>query len=192
MEALALDPGPYTGSYKLIAGRVALDFVNTVSWPGTDREHDWLSSAENVATWAGAVGLAIGRIGASDLSSIHGLRSEVGAALRPLSHAEQPDPQTIETFNGRLRAMLRLRRIDALDLTWTWVGQTSAVDWFAPVILDAAELITGDRRARLKHCPSCHWLFEDQTRNGKRRWCDMADCGSRAKSRDYYQRTRNH
>src|SRR5262245_64265503 len=52
MDALELDPGAYDGTYKLIGGEVSLDLVNTVSWPGTAREHDWLDRAKNVTTWA--------------------------------------------------------------------------------------------------------------------------------------------
>ncbi len=56
MEAVPLDPGDYGGTYKANAGRMALDFVNTVSWPGTDRGHDWLDRPSNVVAWAVAVG----------------------------------------------------------------------------------------------------------------------------------------
>ena len=48
MEALALDPGEYRGTYKLVGGRLSLDFVNTVSWAGTVRQHDWFDSVDNV------------------------------------------------------------------------------------------------------------------------------------------------
>ncbi|MGI9025541.1 MAG: CGNR zinc finger domain-containing protein [Burkholderiaceae bacterium] len=65
----------------------------------------------------------------------------------------------------------------------------STVDAFAPVTLDAADLLTADNHDRLRTCPSCEWLFEDRTRNAQRRWCDMADCGSRDKARRYYQRS---
>jgi predicted RNA-binding Zn ribbon-like protein len=53
----------------------------------------------------------------------------------------------------------------------------------------AAEVASAQDRSRLGHCPACEWVFLVETRNGKRRWCDMADCGSRAKSRRYYART---
>ena len=56
MEAVPLDPGDYGGSYKANAGRMSLDFVNTVSWPGRDRGHDWLDRPSNVVAWAVAVG----------------------------------------------------------------------------------------------------------------------------------------
>jgi predicted RNA-binding Zn ribbon-like protein len=45
---------------------------------------------------------------------------------------------------------------------------------------------------RLKTCrnPACRWAFYDSTRNRSGAWCDMAVCGSRAKSRAYYSRRR--
>lgn len=191
MEALPLEPDGASGTYKLIGGRLALDFINTVSWAGTDREHDWLSSTANVADWCAAVGIEVGRLANDELPAIRQLRHDLTQAIRPLAHGEHPRTAAIDTMNDRMAIVHRLRRIDADALDWVWEGQSSAVDWFAPVVLDAAEVLTGARRDRLKHCPSCDWLFEDQTRNGRRRWCDMADCGSRAKSRDYYYRTRS-
>jgi predicted RNA-binding Zn ribbon-like protein len=44
--------------------------------------------------------------------------------------------------------------------------------------------------SRVKTCrnPDCRWAFYDSTRNRSAVWCDMAVCGSRAKSRRYYAR----
>lgn len=38
---------------------------------------------------------------------------------------------------------------------------------------------------RIKVCaePTCRWAFLDLSRNGSRRWCDMSECGNRAKNR---------
>jgi hypothetical protein len=45
---------------------------------------------------------------------------------------------------------------------------------------------------RLKACaaPDCRWLFVDASRNRSRRWCDMAECGNRAKSAAFRRRRR--
>lgn len=45
---------------------------------------------------------------------------------------------------------------------------------------------------RLKTCPSddCRWAFYDRSKNGIGRWCQMAECGNRAKVRNYRQRQR--
>jgi predicted RNA-binding Zn ribbon-like protein len=34
-------------------------------------------------------------------------------------------------------------------------------------------------------------MFLDKSRNGRRRWCEMEICGSRAKMRRYHQRQRD-
>jgi len=48
--------------------------------------------------------------------------------------------------------------------------------------------------SRVRRCPpsegGCGWLFLDQSRNGSRRWCRMADCGTAAKSRRLTERRR--
>jgi len=48
---------------------------------------------------------------------------------------------------------------------------------------------------RLRRCPpedgGCGWIVLDQSRNGSRRWCQMADCGSAAKSRRLTERRRD-
>jgi predicted RNA-binding Zn ribbon-like protein len=45
---------------------------------------------------------------------------------------------------------------------------------------------------RLKACrgEDCRWVFLDGSRNGSRRWCDMATCGNRAKSASFRVRHR--
>jgi predicted RNA-binding Zn ribbon-like protein len=59
-----------------------------------------------------------------------------------------------------------------------------------PVVWSAAELLTSENLDRIKQCADdrCGWLFLDNTKNRSRRWCDMGDCGSRAKAKRYYQR----
>jgi len=45
---------------------------------------------------------------------------------------------------------------------------------------------------RVKACPGpdCGWVFHDGSRNGSRRWCDMAECGNRAKGAAFRARQR--
>ena len=56
-----------------------------------------------------------------------------------------------------------------------WFGQVSPIE----------EL------SRLRECASetCQWLFLDRSKSRTRRWCDMRDCGNRAKARRFYERT---
>jgi|tagenome__1003787_1003787.scaffolds.fasta_scaffold19791837_1 hypothetical protein len=46
---------------------------------------------------------------------------------------------------------------------------------------------------RLKGCPGpdCGWVFADRSRNGSRRWCQMSECGNRAKGAAFRERNRS-
>jgi len=188
MDALPLDPSGYTGTYKLVGGRLSLDLANTISWPQTDREHDWFAIPANVDVWLEANGLDSPPISESDLPAIHQIRKAVSDLLRPLTSGERPDPKVIHDYNSLLSDALSRKCLSPEDLTWTWAPPERVRQTLDPVVLDAAELAAAGSHDRLKRCPSCDWLFEDQTRNGQRRWCDMADCGSRDKARRYYHR----
>jgi predicted RNA-binding Zn ribbon-like protein len=52
----------------------------------------------------------------------------------------------------------------------------------------AGELLTSPEPRVVRACPGrgCGWLFLD--RRGRRRWCDMAVCGNRAKARRHAAR----
>jgi predicted RNA-binding Zn ribbon-like protein len=44
--------------------------------------------------------------------------------------------------------------------------------------------LTSGSPERIKICDNdrCRWVFYDTSRTGRRRWCDMATCGNRAKA----------
>lgn len=62
-----------------------------------------------------------------------------------------------------------------------------------PIVYSAAKLLASSGLDRVRQCAGddCGWLFLDTSRNHSRRWCDMADCGNRAKARRHYRRTRS-
>ncbi|MGW5580388.1 CGNR zinc finger domain-containing protein [Micromonospora chokoriensis] len=62
----------------------------------------------------------------------------------------------------------------------------------APIIEAVAAAVVRGVWARLKICAACdcRWVFYDDSRSGAGRWCSMAVCGNRAKTRLYRQRQR--
>ena len=190
MDAIELDPGSYRGSYKLVGGRLSLDLVNTISWPQTERTHDWLASADNVRRWLRAVDLPPPRGDPIELDAVHEIRAMLTAALKPLAHGKRPSRNAIADLGEAANRANLARVIDPASLAWRWSPPQNIREALAPVLVDAADLLTADNHERLRYCPSCDWLFEDRTRNGQRRWCDMADCGSRDKARRYYHRSK--
>ena len=79
------------------------------------------------------------------------------------------------------------------NFAWEWIDATSALDQMLWRITDsAAEFLTTGDFTRLRECSGedCGWLFEDTSKNRRRQWCDMRDCGNLAKVRRF--RTRSH
>jgi predicted RNA-binding Zn ribbon-like protein len=58
----------------------------------------------------------------------------------------------------------------------------SPIWWVAKSLYD---LLTEDDIVRIKECPSCGWVFFDETKNGKRRWCNPLHCGTKDKMDRY-------
>jgi predicted RNA-binding Zn ribbon-like protein len=62
------------------------------------------------------------------------------------------------------------------------------------IAVATVELLTAGDPGRLRACPlddgGCGWLFLDRSRGHTRRWCVMADCGTKAKSRRLNDRRR--
>jgi predicted RNA-binding Zn ribbon-like protein len=53
-----------------------------------------------------------------------------------------------------------------------------------PLVESAADALVLGELSRVRRCadPRCPRVFHDSTKNGRRRWCDMATCGNRAKA----------
>jgi predicted RNA-binding Zn ribbon-like protein len=74
-----------------------------------------------------------------------------------------------------------------------WKFESDSYDLFAPlwpIARDAAELLASERLEYVRACASktCEWIFLDESKNHRRRWCDMTKCGNRAKVRRFYTR----
>ena len=75
--------------------------------------------------------------------------------------------------------------------TWDIAGDKMRLDWILnPIIRSAFEILTSDELRKVKTCAdsACGWLFLDFSRNQSSRWCDMKDCGNRAKATRFYQK----
>jgi predicted RNA-binding Zn ribbon-like protein len=101
----------------------------------------------------------------------------------------------LDALNVELRLAMPHRSLhpsgDGARLAWEGMeGNPESVLW--PVVHSAAELLSSADALRLRECAGadCGWMYVDRSRNGLRRWCEMETCGSRAKARRYYARTR--
>ncbi len=167
---------------KLVAGRLALDFLNTADWSEDGAVvREFISGADDVRAWmAKAVPERVPV--PEDIGALHTLR----AALRALLTGGD-GTEAISLINRLLHDMpaetLRIEGGQVLSGSATTLPQFVAASALA-ILTDPREV------ERVKCCPgdACGWLFLDETRNARRRWCMMETCGNRAKARRNYAR----
>ena len=195
------------GSLTLLGGALCLNFTNTTSGRASDRNLEHLQRYEHLLAWATHVGamdeatcrrLAIlakrhPRAAAGSLRKAVGLRESLHRVFTARIAGAAPPALALGDLNETLAEAMAAASVlpTPIGFAWTWSDLGSSLDsvlW--PVARSAAELLTGPRLARLKECQGqhCGWLFLDATRNGRRRWCEMEICGSRAKMRRYRER----
>lgn len=190
--------------FKLLGGALCLDFTNTVAWYSSDNPRDRFATYADLIAWGRQTG-TLTEPEAQHLLEIAAQRSDAAAdtverarALRRTIHRifsalagggapDQTDLDVLNILMAEAFANLRIVKTEH-DFRWAWGGAPERLDrvlW--PVVQSAAALLTSEELDRVKECPGkdCGWLFVDRSRNRSRRWCDMADCGNRAKVRRY-------
>jgi predicted RNA-binding Zn ribbon-like protein len=189
-------------------GIPCLDFVNTVDSRSAARPRDLLGSYADVVRWAAALRLLSGDEAAAletladrAPAAAEGARRSALAAreaiyglFAAIVRRQPPRAGDLGVFNEALARALAHLEIAPTDggLGWMWSAEIALDRMLWPVMRSAAELLTSDQRDCIGECaaPDCGWLFLDTSRNHTRRWCDMKECGNRAKARRHYQRQR--
>lgn len=195
-------------TYSFVGGNLSIDFTNTVNarWSGELR--DKFTSFRDLAAWAHQSGLLAesnyskllekaecepngAEVALRDAVAIRELIYRVFAAS---TGDRVPDPSDLAEFNERLAQALQHARVASTGegFVWTWEESEAFDSFLWPIVRSAADLLTSSDLHRVKSCGSdtCGWLFVDTSRNGSRRWCDMSDCGNRAKARRHYNRVK--
>ncbi len=177
----------------------SLDFINTLEFSRVaSTEH--LPGPEDAARWLGERGIAhpddvlVSLRGRGGLDRLRSVR----AALREVSEATSghrpADPAALRRINAALAARSRLELVPAPDgvaLGHRHVGD-ALDDALATLADPVVHEVASGRRDRLRICANdaCRWVFFDESRTGRRRWCDMSTCGNRAKAARHRARAR--
>jgi predicted RNA-binding Zn ribbon-like protein len=208
-------------TWKWVGGRLCLDFVNTVAgWVsgggrrGRDyadtllrdklpRYGDLLAWAECAGALTGSESRRLGRCAARDpraaacaMAAAVELREALYRIFKSVVENWTPRPADMKVLQRELsmaKAHQRLARVSGAFL-WTWDDSDRTLDrvlW--PVAGSAAELLTSNDLAMVRQCggDECGWMFLDTSRNHSRQWCNMKDCGNRAKVRRFRQRVQS-
>jgi predicted RNA-binding Zn ribbon-like protein len=199
--------------FKYIGGDPALDLVNTVDWTERGLEHDRLTDYERLTQWAEGAGAlsrpeaaalrARARAHPKEADTAYHNALDVRRVLHGLFVAVargEAKGENLDEFNRLLaRTVVRMRVASdeargrgepGYEITWREAERLESVLW--PVVWSAASLMLSGETGRIRICggPDCGWIYVDRSRNQLRRWCQMATCGTREKSRRRYRRTR--
>lgn len=198
---------PDLEGYRLIAGHPVLDFVNTVGGGRGFDPKEHLQSYAHLVAWSALVGFlersqAVALAGLAQcgpeaahqvLLRARELREALYRILTANAARQSPSPADLFLLSREAGlAMGRARLVSAKGhFHWEWPEPGNEPDralW--PVARAAAELVTSEALAWAKECggDTCTWVFLDTSKNHSRRWCDMRDCGNRAKVRRFRKR----
>ena len=199
-----------TGNLSLVGGELCLDFTNTVDWRNDNkRQKEWLNDFSDLILWSRHAGI-IEEKTAQALSlkawqqpdkakqlykKAIELREILFHIFSFLAIERKPEDYNLSIFNRFLvEAMAKSCLVSLQDgFTWSFCQEPDSMDFILnPIIKSAADLLVSPDLKHLKICADdcCGWLFIDMSRNYSRRWCNMKDCGNRAKAHRYYQRKR--
>jgi len=208
VAAIVSPPPP--SAFVFIAERLWLDFVNTDDVRRGIRV-DGLRDFDALLRWLEATrmldgerALGIGRRAhqqpAGAAAALVDAR-RIRAALRSLAEhgatSEKTRSDVLLEINRVLGRSAGTRRVEGRDDGSFREKFVPVGDAFAglmiPVVESAAEALVHGELARVRRCadPRCPRVFFDSTRNGRRRWCDMATCGNRAKAARFRAREKD-
>src|SRR4051812_1548474 len=194
-------------SFAFVGERLWLDFVNSEF---SSRNTDALYDFESLVQWLEAASLldgeraggirrrAIQQPAGATASLIDARR--VRASLRAMAERGQASDRirmdALSEINRVLGRSAGTRRVDlrndgSFGRSFVPVGDAFA-GLVIPIVESAADALIAGELSRVRRCADarCSRVFFDTTKNGRRRWCDMATCGNRAKAARHREKVR--
>jgi len=180
----------------------AFDFLNTLELEdgalverltSLDEAADWLTSHGVIRDRAALVASTRAADARGDaLARLVSARTALRDVAHAVAHERAPESAAIDTVNRTLASRERIELIAADD--GVRLGHSHLGDPIDDAMARIAEPIVReigaghDDRIRVCANDTCRWLFYDESRAGRRRWCDMATCGNQAKARRHRER----
>jgi predicted RNA-binding Zn ribbon-like protein len=165
-------------------------FVNTRD---VEEATDVLETAATADSWLSEHRLpGAGNLDEADLERLSSVREALRELLLANNAGEAPPRTALAELNHQSsEAAIGLRfDPDGSQLVTTCEGVDSTIARLLSIVHESMGSGTWER---LKACPAddCLWAFYDRSRNHSRTWCEMEDCGNRAKARAYRERRRS-
>ncbi len=193
--------------FELMGGAVCLDFVNTLDDRFSAEPKELLKHYVDLARFAEDTGILgdaqVDRLMTRSmqrpeeakraLASAFQLREAISEIFYALARKKPVPAASLVILNQHMQEAAQHLGLVAGRQHFEWKFESDSYDLFAPlwpIARDAAELLASDRLEYVRACASktCEWLFLDESKNHRRRWCDMTKCGNRAKVKRFYTR----
>lgn len=170
---------------------LCLDFANTRYWRGQDTPTETLKEPADLGAWLKTPKPPPQK----EFEQALALRETIHRLFDALAQGKAAGGRDFEDLNAALsaappRRMLR-RGKDGYDWDLDMKSGT-ALALLAPVLWSAGDLLASAKLAKVRRCanPECLYLFIDESRAGRRRWCTMSSCGNRAKAKRHYHKSK--
>jgi len=181
---------------------LCLDYANSVDWSLED-EHvdpgqtDVLQTEDRLGRWGRRLELLdddARPASAAELGRARALRDAVYRLFSSISQEQKPTRKDLDVLMSNYLEAVKHASLrtggDRYELDWP-ARDPRRIRY--AVATDAIALLRDPSRLkRVSRCPgrSCGWLFLNTS--GRRLWCSMSTCGSRAKMRRLHQRRTQH
>lgn len=131
---------------------------------------------------------------AKDLDRVRTVRNALREVATAIADHRAPRATALSTVNRALHARQVIELVPAPDgcsVDHRHVGDP-VDDALARLAEPLVSELTSGHPERIRVCASdtCEWIFYDASRTARRRWCDMATCGNRAKAARHRARAR--
>ena len=195
--------------FNFVGNRLCIDFCNTLHDRNTSMQRDHFGAYSDLVWWSEAAGILLPEETQRLLEEAKRhpaeaklvlqravvLREAIYRIFSAIAREDAPEAEDLQILNTvYAEAMSRACVVQkGSSFVWEWSGKEMALDrilW--DIARSAAELLVSEELALLHECAAedCGWLFLDTSKNHTRRWCDMKNCGNRAKVGRHYERTR--
>lgn len=185
---------------RLIAGQPGLDFLNTVKYRGRMEDGDRFVEFADMIKWALLAGLItkrestllISKSNPIENTNIHREIRGFREQTRIIFDAQQRGSaqferalKFIEHAVSLLRPRININRETGVLEKYYPINQ--AIDLKFRIIASVDHLLQKKDQLTIKTCSgeNCDWLFADNTKAKRRKWCDTRTCGNLVRVRKY-------
>jgi predicted RNA-binding Zn ribbon-like protein len=208
-----------TREFELIAGNLALDFINTLDDRPSPEPKELLTNYNDLATFGHNTGILTleqldyflkdvpRKLDEAQQAMRHAinLREALYAIFSAVMNQQTAPQAAMDTLNANLHDAALHSRLVQVGMMQRGTAPDAAFEWrfddmtssyeamLRPIARAAADLLVSPEVALVRTCsaPNCQWFFLDTSKNHHRRWCNMKVCGNRAKVRKFYAKKKS-